>query len=1035
MIAGIGENSAWRRLGWLTALVALGVVAALAAGLGGGSTDGAGAASAAAKKKAAAKKVRRVAGDDGYDVVVRRTSHGIPHIIARNFASMGYGYAYSFAQDNICTIAGEYVTVNAERSRFFGPDVSWRFDGNGSVVNNLNSDFFFQRIKDRKTVEQLLEQKPPKGPRDEIREGVRGYVAGYNRYLKDTGVDKLPDPACRGKSWVRPIDEITVYRYFYMLALLASQGVAIDGIGSAAPLVPPVSQPGASANALERLKLEAAGSNAYGLGREATNNGRGMVLGNPHFPWQGAQRFYQAHLTIPGRADVSGASLFGVPIILIGHTKGLAWSHTVSTARRFTPFELQLVPGDPTSYRYDGGVRKMRADKVTVKVPGPGGSLVDRSRTLYSSHHGPIFTSILGLPLFPWTPVVAHAMGDVNAANFRYLNHFLEVDQSQNVRQLDGVLKRNLGIPWVNTIAADSSGEAYYADIGAIPHVTNDKASVCNSVLGRVTLPLLGIPILDGSRADCEWGNDSSSPQPGAFGPENLPHLFRNDYVTNSNDSYWLSNPHKPLTGYSRIIGDENAVRSLRTRLGLLMVEERLKGSDGRPGNRFTLDQLQDTVFNNRQYAGELWRDPLVAYCRSNPVMLGSSGPVNVSEACGVLANWNLRDDLDSNGAILFRRFAGRLLNVATLPGGAGLPIQNPLGFTKPFDASDGVRTPSGLNSGNPQVALALADSVKELRDVGIPLNAPLRGYQYEVRGSEKIPIHGGPGGVGVFNAINVSFAGARGYPDVAHGSSFVMAVQFTDKGPVGRSILTYSQSENPESPYYADQTRMFSEKKWNPMLWTAKQVLGDKDLRVTELGCYSDKAFDFARVRAQGKRRVKLSAGVRAEMPATLEIARAGAAGSRRVARARSSARRPTLTRKLADGTYFARFSGRAPSGKPDAESVAFEVRRGTVKRLPRFAQDAAACGRTIENFALGSPVFGSRGLRASYRATRRSTVSIEVRRDGKVVKRIAGKRVPGGKTRSQRITGLAPGRYTVRLTVKSGKRKASANLSARGL
>ena len=35
-----------------------------------------------------------------------------------------------------------------------------------------------------------------------------------------------------------------------------------------------------------------------------------------------------------------------------------------------------------------------------------------------------MFTSLLGLPLFPWTPATAYAMGDVNADNFRYLNHF-----------------------------------------------------------------------------------------------------------------------------------------------------------------------------------------------------------------------------------------------------------------------------------------------------------------------------------------------------------------------------------------------------------------------------------------------------------------------------------------------------------------------------------------------------------------------------------------------------------------------------------
>src|SRR6185436_4892202 len=50
------------------------------------------------------------------------------------------------------------------------------------------------------------------------------------------------------------------------------------------------------------------------------------------------------------------------------------------------------------------------------------------------------------------------------------------------------------------------------------------------------------------------------------------------------------------------------------------------------------------------------------------------------------------------------------------------------------------------------------------------------------------------------------------------HGSSFVMAAQFTGDPncPVDtRTILTYSQSTNPNSPYSADQTRMFSRKEW----------------------------------------------------------------------------------------------------------------------------------------------------------------------------------------------------------------------------
>ena len=40
---------------------------------------------------------------------------------------------------NLCEMADTYVTVRAERSRFFGPDGSIRARGNGATFNNLDS--------------------------------------------------------------------------------------------------------------------------------------------------------------------------------------------------------------------------------------------------------------------------------------------------------------------------------------------------------------------------------------------------------------------------------------------------------------------------------------------------------------------------------------------------------------------------------------------------------------------------------------------------------------------------------------------------------------------------------------------------------------------------------------------------------------------------------------------------------------------------------------------------------------------------------
>ena len=772
----------------------------------------------------------------GLAATIRRTRFGVPHIQARNVKSLSAGYAYAFAEDNICTIANEYVTVAAKRSRFFGPDATWTFSGNGSTYRNIDADVYFQWVKEMGMVEELIATKAPLGPKPGVRRGVAGYVKGYNAYLRRTGVDNLPDPACRGADWVRPIRKIDVYRRFFQLGILASSGAVIDGIATAAP-----SGPGAAeaqqarqeelledGSALERLQPEI-GSNAYGLGSEATRNGKGLVLGNPHFPWDGSERLYQTQLKIPGKLNVAGASLNGVPLVLIGHTRGLAWSHTVATAWRFTPFKLTLAPDDPYSYVVDGQTKQMTETEVTVQTRTSEGTLEPETRTIYSTEYGPMITDLVGIPL-PWGDGNGFALGDVNASNFRYLNHFFDNNQAQTVREYHRIQNRYQGIPWVNSIAADSRGDSYYTMQGAIPYVSDEQAAECNVAFAG--FETLGLPILDGSRSACNWETSPDAVAPGTFPPDEVPSLFRDDYVTNGNDSHWLTNPEEPLEGFDRIIGIEKAERTSRTRLGLIQVQERLAGSDGLPGAGFTRRSLQRVALGNRQYLGELWRDPLVQMCDLAPggQLLGSNGLVDVSGACDPLREWSVRDNLDSSGAILFRRFASRLLaNFTCLP--TGLQGSTCPGaaviYTQPYSPLDPVNTPSGLNIVNLVVQRALADAVTDLEGAGIPLDAGLRGYQYEVRGGQPIPIHGGPGGLGVFNAINVSWNRDEGYPNVSHGGSFIMAAEFRDgRCPVrAGTFVTYGQTENQTSPHADDYTRAFSRKRWNEPPFCAREL------------------------------------------------------------------------------------------------------------------------------------------------------------------------------------------------------------------
>ncbi|MCO5315347.1 MAG: penicillin acylase family protein [Solirubrobacterales bacterium] len=746
-------------------------------------------------------------------VTIRTTEYGYPRIVADDWRGLGYGYGYALAKQNICSMAQIYTTVRGERSKYFGPDGSWQLSGNGINYTNLQADFAHKRVIAEDTISKILKMKAPNGPKPEAREAVTGYVKGYNRYLKDVGVNNLSDVTCKGKPWVKPITEQDVYLRFFELGTMAGLGVAVDGTADAAP---PIS--GASADAQESQQeitpadVEAfkahdpqIGSNAVGLGSETTSTGKGMLYGNPHFPWQGSERFFEAQITIPGKVNASGGSLLGVPVVLIGHNQNLAWSHTVSTARRFSMYQEKLVPGDPTSYYVDGKQTAMKKTKVTVEVKQPDDSITKETRTLYSTIHGPVATILQKQPLFGWTNTTAYTMFDANANGLRFINHFFDFNRAQSVDEGVKVLKEDLGVPWVNTIAADSKGNALYADVGSMPNIDDARAAECNTGFAGISWPSLQVAVFEGWNSSCDMQKAPDAPAVGLLSPSKMPIQVRKDYTSNANDSYWLSNPNDPFPAKPHIIGDIDTARSLRTRNGLNQIEQRLAGTDGNPGNKYTPELLRGFINNNRNYGAELLIPDLVAWCQTLPPPATVNG-VDVSQACTVLAGWDHTEKLDSPGAYLGRRVLGRILSAS---GGI---------FNTPFAVANPVHTPSDLNTANPNVQKALSDSVTELNSKSIPLDATLRSHQFVTRAGDQIPIPGGSGGQGVYNVISAVYNSTTGnYDNVVHGSSFiVMANMDGSKCPDVKNILTYSQAATDESsPHFNDQTKLFSNGGW----------------------------------------------------------------------------------------------------------------------------------------------------------------------------------------------------------------------------
>jgi acyl-homoserine-lactone acylase len=428
-----------------------------------------------------------------------------------------------------------------------------------------------------------------------------------------------------------------------------------------------------------------------------------------------------------------------------------------------------------------------------------------------------VVNGLEGLPL-PWNSQTAFAIDDANAGSLRLLNHFLATDQARSVAQELSILKRYEGLPFVNTVAADSAGHALYASIMAIPDVTDARAARCDTALGAQFFEQIGLPVLDGSRRSCDWGTDPDSAVPGIFGAAQEPSLMTSDFVENSNNSYWLANPAHPLTGYSAIIGGTSPPGTdigLRARSALAMVTGRISGTDGLGPPGFTFQDMKNLMFSDIQYGASLVKPQLVTMCRAFPGGLAptsAGGTIPVGDACDVLAAWNGRENIGSRGALLFRLFWDEAL--ATPPGP----------WSTPFNPASPLSTPSGLDTSSSQVQQAFGDALSTLTAAQIPYNARLRAVQYVVLDGKKIPLPGGPGDPnGEFNAIYQNQPGS--VPSA--GSSYIQDVTWTsaDSCPEAATLLTYSQSDNPASPYYADQTRLFSRSQWVTAYFCRGQV------------------------------------------------------------------------------------------------------------------------------------------------------------------------------------------------------------------
>ena len=157
------------------------------------------------------------------------------------------------------------------------------------------------------------------------------------------------------------------------------------------------------------------------------------------------------------------------------------------------------------------------------------------------------------------------------------------------------------------------------------------------------------------------------------------------------------------------------------------------------------------------------------------------------------------------------------------------------------FDKDDPVNTPRGIALDNSVVKASVVNALlaaqTRLDAAGIELGQRLGDIQYTELNGKHIPIPGGQGWAGMFSMIVAPLKDGAGYTPIVHGNSYIQVVSWDEAGELdARGILTYSQSQEPESAHYSDQTELYSAGQWLKFPFKDAEIAADPNLETLRL-------------------------------------------------------------------------------------------------------------------------------------------------------------------------------------------------------
>ena len=402
-----------------------------------------------------------------------RDRWGVPHIFAASDEDAYVALGWVTAQDRLFQLELLRHLGQGRLSELFGPTM-------------LKTDRLFRTMQLHRVGVAMLARARP-----EARQGVEAFARGVNASVAALHGRLPPEFAILGRDFepARPDDFLGILGYMSwglnmswhfdplytkLAAHLPLEQMAeifpfnFGGSPSAHPRSMPTllaaNLPLFDLSAPERAFLESLptlrASNNWVLGPSKTTTGAPILANDPHLGHGAPGIWYEVHLKTPTQ-DVTGVTIPGLPFVVLGHNRDIAWGFTNVMLDGADFFAEKLRPGSPREVMSHGEWVELeeRHEQIQVKGAAPV------PLTIRSTPHGPLVSDLM--------------TGQSEALSYQW-NYFAPegneveaiyaLDRARNWDEFRAAV-RHFGAVAQNVAFADRSGHIGLQTTGLIPRL------------------------------------------------------------------------------------------------------------------------------------------------------------------------------------------------------------------------------------------------------------------------------------------------------------------------------------------------------------------------------------------------------------------------------------------------------------------------------------------------------------------------------------------------------------------------------------